>query len=143
MPVIPGNAMQEARRRLQQSNRRPSLTGETRVSVTVVDVYDTDKIELDGIPDGLTPLISLNPGTLFALVKINSSGRELFVGFKESEAQVFSTYGNSVLLQGLQGTISYRGYRPEAGKLTLVGSPKKALRGLAGSTTVFDISGIF
>lgn len=139
--TIPGNALQTARRRAEQQVKRPDIAARNEADVQILTVYDSERLEQDGIPDGLARFLVKEPGTLFARVRLLRSGKEIYVGFLDSEAQIFSTFGNSVLIEGLQGRIRYNGLRPESGRLIVTGNPKKALRDFS-RTFVFNISGI-
>jgi|14_taG_2_1085336.scaffolds.fasta_scaffold04561_2 hypothetical protein len=141
--TIPQNSLQEARRKAEQYKKRPDITGRNQAAVVILKVYDPDVLGGEGVPSGLVPYVSKRPGTLFAKVRILRSGKELFVGFRDSEATLLSSFGNSVLLEGLRGTILYNGLRPEDGQLIVTGHPTSRLRGLASETSTFDISGIF
>jgi hypothetical protein len=141
--TIPQNALQEARRRATQHKKRPDIAGRNQAAVLILKVYDADVLKSDGVPGDLVPYIRREPGTLFAKVRIIRSGKELVVGFRESEAQLLSTFGNSVLLEGLRGMILYNGLRPEDGRLVVSGQPTRKLRGFSSETSTLDISGIF
>lgn len=141
MPVIGGNARQDRLNQIQRHGKRPGLLGQNTKSITILEVYDSDVLSQDGVPDELVGSILREPGTLWAKIRLNSGGRELYCGFLASEAEILSTHGNSVLLKGLQGTITYNGIRPEAGRIVLRGEAGKSLRG-TGETNVLDISGI-
>lgn len=143
MPAtIPNNALQEARRRAEQQLKRPSVGSKNEAEVKILTVYDAERLSRDGVPAGLARLLVREPGTLFARVRLMRSGKELFVGFLDSEAQIFSTFGNSVLLEGLRGRIRYNGLRPQNGRLIVTGNPNKALRDFSANDP-YSISGIF
>jgi hypothetical protein len=141
MPVVPGNALQQRIQKINYTLKQPALLSSNTVAVTIREVYDADRLNEDGVPEPLAPYLIREPGTLYARVKVNKTGKEFIVGFMASEAEIFSAHGNSVLLKGLQGTIIYTGFRPEEGRLVLRGESIRPLTG-SDSTIVFDISGI-
>jgi hypothetical protein len=141
MPVVGGNARQDRLNQMQRHAKRPALLGQNKKAITIVEVYDSDVLSQDGVPDELVGKILQEPGTLWAKVRFNKGGREAYCAFQASEAEILSTHGNSVLLEGLQGTITYNGIRPEAGRIVLRGEASRSLRG-TGETNVLDISGI-
>jgi len=143
--TVPTNKLQERLRKLTQRAKRPNLSTRNEAEVEIIQVYDTDylRTELGGeVPSELAPKFDLEPGTLWAKVRLVRSGKEIIVGFRESEASVLSLYGNSVLMAGLRGTISYSGLRPDNGRLSLTGSPQRGLRSLGDETQVYDIGAI-
>lgn len=140
--TIPNNALQEARRKADLQAKRPNISGVNEARVLILKVYDREYLEVHGIPENLSRFLVVEPGTLWARVQLLRSGKELYVGFEAGESLIFSSYGNSVNIEGLEGIIRYKGLRPETGKLTITGKPKKALKDFK-ATNVFDISGIF
>ena len=138
MSVVPGNALQQRMQRAAHMGKRPMSLGRNKLDVRIIEVYDADKLDEDGIPDNLAPMILREPGTLFARVQALRSKRKFYVGFQASEAEILNTHGNSVLLNGLRGTIIYNGLRPEEGRLVLMGEPTRPLLSSRAST-VFDV----
>lgn len=138
MPVVPGNALQERLRQQVQLGKRPQQLGRTIVEVRILMAYDADAFDRDGIPPEIAHLVAREPGTMFAKVKAIKSGREFYVPFYASEAEILKTHGNAVLLRGLRGTIVYSGVRPEQGRLVLMGEPTRPLRNNSG-TSVADV----
>lgn len=141
MSVVDNNKQQGRINKLRRATKQPGLLGSNTKSVTILKVYDADVLDQDGIPEELVSRILREPGTLWGKVKVNSGGRILYCGFMASEAEIFSTHGNSVLLEGLQGTIVYNGIRPEGGRIILRGESSRSLQGTSASN-VLDISGI-
>lgn len=142
--TIPMNSMQSMLQQMQHAGKNPSFVGSSSVDVVILQAYDSDTLDRDGIPEEIAHLISVEPGTMVAKVQILRAGqrigRKLYVPFLESEAHIQKTFGNAVLLKGMRATIKYTGQRPEEGRLVLQGEPTKRLRGSAG-TTVFDVLG--
>jgi hypothetical protein len=142
--TIPGNTMQDRMLRMQHAGKNPALLGSSSLDVVILRAYDADTFDTDGVPDELAHLVSSEPGTMFAKVRVlrpnGRNGRKLWVPFLESEAHIQKTFGNAVLLKGMQATIVYTGLRPEQGRLVMHGEPKKPLRG-SGGTFVFDVLG--
>lgn len=136
--VVPGNALQERFRKSQQYKKRPDIASRNEVDVIVIKVYDAETLASEEIPDDLVRHLIYEPGVMYAKVRTVRTQRELIVGFKSAEAP----QSNSVLLQGLRGTIVYNGLRPEDGRLTITGRPQKALVRLARASKTYDISGI-
>lgn len=140
MPVVPGNALQQRMQRQQQWAKRPQLLGRNNLAVRILEAYDSDKLDQDGIPDDLAPLLAREPGTLFAKVQALKSTRILYIGFQASEAEIFKAHGNSVLLKGLRGTIIYNGLRPEEGRLVLQGESTRPLRSISAAAPADVVS---
>jgi len=138
MSVIPGNALQERIRQNRLLSKRPQALGRTVIEVVVLQVYDADALDKDGVPAEIAHLVKREPGTMVAKVQALRSKRKFYVPFMASEAEILKTHGNAVLLEGVRGTIMYNGLRPEEGRLVLLGEPTKPLRNSSG-TGVFDV----
>lgn len=138
MPVIPGNALQERMRQFRQLAKRPQALGRSVIEVRILQAYDADTLDRDGVPQEIAHLIKREPGTMVAHVRALRSKRKFYVPFLASEAEILKTHGNAVLLEGSRGTISYNGLRPEEGRVALLGEPTKPLRN-SGGTDVFDV----
>ena len=142
--TIPMNAMQAGMVAMQHAGKNPALIGGSSLDVVILQAYDSDTMDLDGVPEEIAHLVSSEPGTMFAKVRVLRAGlrigRQMYVPFLESEAHIQKTFGNAVLLNGMRATIKYTGQRPEKGRLVLHGEPTKRLRGSAG-TNVFDVLG--
>ena len=138
MPVIPGSALQQRIAQRERQLKRPQSSGRNSLAVRIIQAFDSDVLDADGIPDELAPMIAREPGTLWARVEAIRSKRKFYVAFQASEAEILKTHGNSVLLAGQRGTIIYNGMRPEEGRLALQGEPTRPLRNSSAST-VFDV----
>lgn len=138
MASIPGNALQERIRQFRQLAKRPMTLGRNVLGVRILQAFDADSLDRDGVPAEIAHLIIREPGTMVARVRAIRSRREFYVPFRASEAEILKTHGNAVLLEGARGTITYNGLRPEEGRLELLGEPTRALRN-SGGTGVFDV----
>tara|TARA_R100000278_G_scaffold108568_1_gene85443 strand:+ start:69 stop:500 length:432 start_codon:yes stop_codon:yes gene_type:complete len=138
MASIAGNALQERMRQFRQLSKRPMALGKNTLEVEILQAFDADSFNKDGVPPSIAHLVLGEPGTMVAYVQAIKSKRKFYVRFRASEAEILKTHGNAVLLEGVRGTIAYNGLRPEEGRLELLGEPTRVLRN-SGGTGVFDV----
>lgn len=105
---------------------------------TILEVYDQETIDRTDAPTEIAKQLERFPNKLFAKVRLHD-GRILFRPFRDPQSQVYSTFGNSALLQGTPAKIVFQNARVREGHIIctddLTGLP--ANMGLA--TEAWDI----
>ena len=146
MASVPGNALQRRIQKVIHQSKRSTLLGRKNIRAEIIEAYDSEKIKemkavAGELPIKLARLSDREPGTLFARVKILKNGKELYLPFMASEAEILSSHGNSVLLKGMQCTIVHNGLHKEDGKLSISGEFNMPLKD-EKNTNIFDVVGL-
>ncbi len=141
MRPVPGNALQRELLHQRQETLSPG-TGTYHYALGVLlEVYDTDKLQSISISNKLKREIELNPGLLFARVKL-IDGRELILPFKEPEDQIYLTYGNGVHLEGKRVKIEWTGMNITNGHILLTRTHEETSVSITQSGNIYDIGAI-
>ena len=120
---VPRNSLQSELNRTRRDVIAPDAYGERTAACRIKKVYDSDTMVEGDVPDRLLKTlvrrqIEGRPEfQLYAIVVLEDGKTELFLPFKESANQIYSTYGNSVLLEGQPATIFYRSNNVTSGSI--------------------------
>lgn len=109
---------------------------------TILKVYDKETLKTSQISDKLQARINKAPGLLFADVQLNTTGEIVTVAFQGTEHEIYTLYGNSVQLEGLDAKIVFRNTDLKSGKLQLQRVFQTETISLVDATESFDIGNI-
>jgi hypothetical protein len=112
-----------------------------QVECKIIEVFDSETLEQYSENRELLTHISQAPGLLFALVEL-STGKRYLLPFRESEDQIYSTYGNAELIKNRQCWIHYRNASLDSGSLVVSGERSKTTVDIRKASKVLDIGGI-
>lgn len=139
MPIGTSNKV-ERQNQQDRAAKTPGFMTLNHKPCVIIKAYDPDVINTETLPEYIMKMIIANPGTLYALVRLDN-GREYFLPFRASEASILISEGNSVLLKGRKGVIIYFGQRITKGTIELTGEPKRVFKTSVGAE-VCNISGV-
>ncbi len=141
MATVPGNALQDHMRNQQKIIKRPSFGVRGSRRGILVKVYDRDTIEGSEVPGELSKAISMRPGRLYGQVKL-ISGDTYYLAFALSPEVIYSTYGDSKLIEGRAINVVFYDRNIHLGEIDLIPQDTVALRDTFTTTNVFDIGDI-
>lgn len=105
---VPRNALQNRLNASRLNEIAPDPYSDRTTTCVIEKVYDTDVLLAEGIPDTVAGGFLRSPGRLYARVLLPDKNTRMILPFHDLEDQIYSTYGNGVLLEGRNGIISYR-----------------------------------
>lgn len=107
----------------------------------ITKVYDPETVEDEDVPEEIKNALLAAPGLLFCRVLIAGSS-ELVLSLEESADQIYSTYGNSVLLEGRPAKIKYRNYDLSSGVIVPIRNAAEVNKSGKTLTKSLDIGGL-
>ena len=137
-PTVPMAKVQLAQQSLQHGQQQPG-TGEIhRRSCILLTVFDEGTIRDGTAPDGVLQRAEFFPNIRYGEVQLQN-GQRLVLPFKESAAQLHSTYGNSLILEGSRANIEFYNTRIRAGVIVPQDDPAAIPADMVVATDVYDI----
>lgn len=140
--MFPKNALQERLQKLNYTQLAPDPLVHQETVCTIEVVYDQYRMQQTSIDSDLASMIVNNPGYLFARVRLLDETSTLILPFKEPKELMHLVYGNSLLIEGRTGIITYRNQDIVNGFLSIKENLVKKQLKLSKVSNVFDISGI-
>ncbi len=140
--VVTRNSFQERFRQEHNEALAPDPFSTLEAPCTIIKVYDTETIESEGIPSGLSGLLRNYPGWLFAQVELQDNRTQLTLPFKEPAEHIYMLYGNYVQLEGRAATICYINRDIQNGCLIVRKAARNKHLALNTLSNVYDIGAI-
>lgn len=142
MSVIPGNKLQTKLQRTSFETGAPGSGTIHSASGIITDVYDSEKIATGiSIPIEIKNRIDNNPGLVFAKIRL-LNGKDYVLPFKQPEDEIFSVYGNHMLLEGRAAKVEYGGVNIETGHIVLQRTFRIATLDLREAGSILDVGAI-
>lgn len=141
MSAVSKNSFQ---RRLNKQNRTlltPDSNAVLETQCRILRVYDAESGNYEEFPPRVRELIAAKPGLLFCLVEL-LNGARVVVPMDESADQIYSTYGNSAVLENSIGRIRYRNYDVASGTVSPARHSRAAGVDVSAASNVADIGAI-
>ena len=135
------SGLQKKFNQLYKKDFAPNPYSYIEASCLILEAYDFERIMDGDFPDEVAPYLENNPGCV--VVKILMANEQIYyLPLEESLDQVYSTYGNTPLIKGLNGKVHYRNHDINTGTVIPVRQHKNGALHQNHASFVADIGGI-
>lgn len=136
--TVPMSKHQLGQQGMHHGNLSPG-TGEIHSApCVIVEVYDQERLEAGDVPDEVLQKISRFPNVVYARIRLGD-GRMLNRPFKDTASQLYSTHGNSLVLEGASARIEFYNARVRTGKIVLSDDVTSQPVNMQSAADVYDI----
>ena len=140
--AVPTNALQRKMLKVGHQSHAPDPYSKSVTTCVIIRVWDQEAMDEEVPPANIVNKMEKSPGLLFAEVRHLKTSRTYFLPFKETEDQIFSTYGNGIQLEGRVANIEFKNLDIKSGVLIPQRTFYKKALNLNHASVTFDIGAL-